>query len=263
MSTEGDRLELVGKSDVPIDHASNRNGHHLWRATIVETDTLEGQSRSAGETLAELSGLDPKSLESLSPTSVSTLLSSLEEGRSAIAQLAIQRRALDDLRIDAQTDYLTGMGNRRRIERRLAAEWGRAHRHGRPLTVLMVDIDGLKVINDSRGHAAGDAVIAEVARRIADAVRLEDEVARIGGDEFMIVCPETNARSARAIARKLHTAVATRPFEFEGRAVALSVSVGWASTPVPPNSPDALVAAADDRLYRAKRRRPHDPVVKA
>ena len=153
-----------------------------------------------------------------------------------------------------EADYLTGIGNRRAIEHRLEAEWRRGRRHGRPLAVLMVDIDGLKSINDTLGHAAGDSVIAEVARRLADAIRMEDEVARTGGDDYMIVCPETDAGSARAIVRKLTRAVAL-PWETAGKSVSLKVSIGWASTSAVHASAQALVAVADARLYAVKRRR--------
>ena len=91
-----------------------------------------------------------------------------------------QRVALAALRLAANTDYLSGIGNKRALEHRLSVELGRAERHLRPLSVLMVDIDAFKAINDRLGHLGGDIVIAAVARRLATAVRMEDEVARVG-----------------------------------------------------------------------------------
>ena len=119
----------------------------------------------------------------------------------------------------------------------------------------MVDIDGLKVINDSRGHPVGDFVISEVARRLAGAIRIEDTVARIGGDEYMVVCPETDDVSARAIARKLSRTVGGRLMKAPGDSLAVRVSIGSASTSKSQSSPKALVAAADARLYDVKRTR--------
>jgi diguanylate cyclase (GGDEF)-like protein len=166
-----------------------------------------------------------------------------------------QRLALAALRLAANTDYLSGIGNKRALEHRLSVELGRAERHLRPLSILMVDIDAFKTINDRLGHLGGDIVIAAVARRLATAVRMEDEVARVGGDEFMVVCPETNSDSARAIARKLAHAVSMPPLETPRGPLTVRVSIGCASTSEAHTTRQELMAAADKRLYAAKHRR--------
>jgi diguanylate cyclase (GGDEF)-like protein len=172
--------------------------------------------------------------------------------RSLQILVAAQRVALVDLRRTAVTDFLTNIGNRRAIEHRLETEWNRAHRHQRPLAVLMVDIDRFKTINDTWGHLIGDFVIAEVARRLVGAVRMEDEVGRIGGDEFMVVCPDTDAESARTIAHKLTSAIVSTPFEWLDGGAVVQVSIGSASTSAHHASAESLVAAADARLYSTK-----------
>ncbi len=166
-----------------------------------------------------------------------------------------QRLALGALRLAANTDYLSGIGNRRALEHRLSVELGRAERHLRPLSILMVDIDAFRTINDRFGHLGGDVVIAAVARRLATAVRREDEVARIGGDEFMVICPETDSGSAHAIARKLARAVRVPPMEMPGGSLTVRVSIGTASTSAAHTTQADLMAAADKHLYVAKRRR--------
>ena len=170
------------------------------------------------------------------------------------AKVTTQRDALAPLQHTADTDFLTGIGNRRAIEQRLNIEWARAHRHRRRLAILVVDIDGLKAINDTHGHPTGDVVITEVALRLAGAIRMEDEVGRIGGDEFLIVLPEANGASK--IAARLARVVAIRPIQIaDSNSIAVQVSIGWASNEAPYESWLKMVAAADARLYRSRKRK--------
>ena len=174
----------------------------------------------------------------------------------------------------SMTDALTGTGNRRFLEVTLAREIERARRYARPMSLLMVDIDRFKQVNDEFGHLTGDEVLAEVARRLEDSVRHGiDTVTRYGGEEFVVVLPETGEADARVIAERVRDAAGTVPFPAEegfGEAatgngdstrrgpVHLTVSVGFAGFPEDGESAEALVRAADLAMYKAKARGGND-----
>src|SRR5690606_13536511 len=114
-----------------------------------------------------------------------------------------RKRAERELRELALHDSLTGLPNRGHFAALAAAEMRRAQRYGRPLSVLMLDLDGFKGINDRYGHAGGDTVLKTVARRWTEALRKADLLARIGGEEFAVLLPETELEAARAVAERL------------------------------------------------------------
>jgi two-component system cell cycle response regulator len=151
----------------------------------------------------------------------------------------------------ARTDSLTGIANRRALDERLVSEMRRARRYGRPLSVILCDVDGFKAVNDTLGHAAGDAFLRTLALRLPGAVRQTDLVGRWGGDEFAIVCPETGLPSAAQLGRKLVEIVSGTPVPLPGGARAAAVSAGWACAH-DPWSLDELVRDADAALYRTK-----------
>ncbi|MBV8195493.1 MAG: GGDEF domain-containing protein [Candidatus Dormibacteraeota bacterium] len=167
------------------------------------------------------------------------------------------RDAMNELQELARTDGLTGLANRRTVEERLEHEVDRARRHSRDVSVLLLDIDGLKQVNDGLGHATGDALLRAVGTRVARAVRRTDLAGRWGGDEFIVVCPETGGEAVRGLAHKLHRVVCGRPIKVNGRRIDVRASVGWAVDGVS-GSAASLFAAADASLYAAKRRRPVD-----
>jgi diguanylate cyclase (GGDEF)-like protein/PAS domain S-box-containing protein len=162
------------------------------------------------------------------------------------------RQALEDeLRHQAFHDGLTGLANRALFEEHLVQALARARRHHQPVAVLFLDLDDFKTINDSLGHAAGDALLREAAIRIAGAVRAEDTAARLGGDEFAVLAETTeHDDGARTIAARLLSALA-EPFEIAGRELRVSASVGLAwsdgSTGV-----RELMRDADTAMYAAK-----------
>lgn len=161
-------------------------------------------------------------------------------------------RRIDELRRLSTTDALTGLANRRAFQVRLRDEWRRARRYTTPLSLLVIDIDGLKRINDERGHAAGDQVLRTAARAMNAAMRVTDFGARWGGDEFAIVAPNTIRQSAQQLAQRLlgHVSEQARAHD-----AAVTISVGVA-TLEPQNNPAAtvewLLNAADSALYHAK-----------
>ena len=151
----------------------------------------------------------------------------------------------------ATHDYLTGMLNRDEIYRRLNSQETSVREPGDLRAVLFCDLDGLKGINDTQGHAAGDAVLAEVARRIQDIVRTTDLVARIGGDEFLVVLNEIHSlEEAVAVAHKLQASV-NQPVVVRGRSLHPTLSIGL-SLQAPGESIDSVNERADRALYEAK-----------
>lgn len=161
---------------------------------------------------------------------------------------------LEALRRLATHDELTGLLNRREFARLLREEEERARRFNRPFGLVLLDIDHFKAVNDTHGHAAGDAVLREVARRIGSRVRAVDRCARFGGEEFAVLLPEADANGALAVACDLLLAVAAVPIvAAEGVALDVTVSAGAASLPRHASDAGVLTEAADRALYRAKR----------
>jgi two-component system, cell cycle response regulator len=150
----------------------------------------------------------------------------------------------------ALTDDLTELANRRHGAHQLEREVALCVRHGRVLALVRVDVDHFKAINDTHGHQAGDQVLADVARRLAGAVRGGDELARWGGDEFVAILPGTDKPGALRAAERLRAAVAAAPVQAAETELAVTVSVGWAHWSG--DTPDDLLARADRALYRAK-----------
>jgi len=161
----------------------------------------------------------------------------------------------------AQQDPLTGLYNRRHFEERLGAELSASLRHGRPLALLLADLDHFKAINDRHGHLAGDEVLRLTALVLRDAVRKEDVLARYGGEEFVVLARETPLDGGRTLAERLRRSVErTRCAWKEEVELAVTVSVGVAVSTrtgsyVEGESERALIAWADRALYLAKERR--------
>ena len=155
----------------------------------------------------------------------------------------------------AVTDGLTGLHNRRYLDNHLKLLVDRATARGRPLSICMTDIDRFKSINDSYGHDVGDEVLKEFAVRIRSAVRGADLACRYGGEEFVLVMPDTAAETAAAVAERLRMIIEREPFRVRGTDVALSVTASLGlSTMVPSGDrPEAVLKRADVALYEAKR----------
>ncbi|MFA6960339.1 MAG: diguanylate cyclase [Opitutaceae bacterium] len=162
--------------------------------------------------------------------------------------------AMRELRLLATRDALTGLINRRSFDALLTGEVDRARRFGHPLSLVMLDLDHFKTINDTRGHAAGDTVLAAAARVIESEARNIDRVARIGGEEFAVLLMETDPVDALAVAQRMVEAMRSHPAMLaDGSTLALTVSAGVATLSQVNDSEASLMAAADKALYAAKR----------
>lgn len=148
----------------------------------------------------------------------------------------------------AALDSLTGVYNRRSGEQRLSEEISRAERHHRPLTLLMLDLDGLKKINDEFGHGAGDAALRTAAERLQRAIRGSDQAVRLGGDEFMAILPECKPDEVRHVLMRLEDL----EFIYEGLSIPCRFSRGWADYRLG-ETPQQLIDRADAALYADKR----------
>jgi diguanylate cyclase (GGDEF)-like protein len=152
----------------------------------------------------------------------------------------------------AKTDSLTGLPNRRFACDHLAEEWKNSTQSASPLTVMMIDIDQFKKVNDEHGHEAGDLVLTEVAQVLRTNVRTGEEVARIGGEEFLVICPNTTAAQAVIVADRLRKAVEVHEIRRPEFNLRMTVSLGVAERTSEMVRMDALLRAADSAVYTAK-----------
>lgn len=164
----------------------------------------------------------------------------------------IMRHAEEQERL-ATTDGMTGIYNRRHFMMLADREWEKALRYGRPLSFLMMDIDHFKAINDAHGHKIGDEVIVHLAKLATRYKRGSDVLARVGGEEFAILLPETSLKQAQTAAERLRLEIASRPVVAGQLSLDLTVSVGIAEAHPDISSLAELMNAADKALYEAKR----------
>jgi diguanylate cyclase (GGDEF)-like protein len=154
----------------------------------------------------------------------------------------------------AHHDALTGLPNRTLFFDRVGSALAGAARRMAPLALLLLDLDGFKQVNDTLGHAAGDALLCVVADRLRGALRASDTVARLGGDEFALLLPDTEEDGAVAAARKVLAALA-QPVPLESHLAEVGGSIGIALHPVHGRDQESLLACADQAMYEAKRAR--------
>ena len=179
---------------------------------------------------------------------VGQLVSEIAALRARIVQLQERIEQLDLL---AHEDSLVGLPNRRGFMRALERLIDRVGRYQEKAALLFVDLDGLKVINDSFGHQAGDKALVQVARLLVSGVRKSDVVARIGGDEFAILLVHSDEETARETAGRLIEVIAASDFTHDGEALPLSVAIGAAVIHAE-DTPEEAMARADREMYRRK-----------
>ena len=228
-------VTAVGRSESRVDGVARTDG---WNA-------LRAQLRTGGRTVGMMS--------------IATRRDRIFGAADLLFMAAVADQmaiALDRARQfsnEARTDHLTGLANRREFERVLEREVALAERHGRQLTVMMIDVDNLKTINDRGGHSDGDAALRLVAQELLRAVRASDLCGRLGGDEFAVSMPETDLQRAHEVVRRLRDAVATMNLGAKS-SQSVSISVGLA-TWKPGMDWKGLTEAADRELYDDKRSR--------
>jgi diguanylate cyclase (GGDEF)-like protein len=183
----------------------------------------------------------------------------IQMGRDTVLKFSIQdeleMRATRRLYESAMHDPLTGVYNRRYLDDHLQAEFAFAARHGTSLSLLLIDADHFKRVNDTWGHAAGDTALRALAEHLRRSVRHEDMIARFGGEEFAVLAREITVEGARAVAERIRHLVELNPVRLEdGQNIPITVSVGVVTMSGQRHfgTADALLEAADEALYRAK-----------
>jgi diguanylate cyclase len=186
------------------------------------------------------------------------LTQSNRELRAALREASKRNKALSalnrSLRIQSTTDPLTGLFNRREFLNRVRTEWGRYRRYGRPLSLIMLDIDRFKLINDTHGHECGDRVLRQLGQLISRNKRAQDLCCRYGGEEFVVLLTETTLEAAFHVAEGLRRLIARQDFQYEGQAIPVRVSLGVSgAAEQQPADVEAFINMADKAMYRAKR----------
>ena len=218
-------------------NARKRSGEKRARARPVprEPDAAPAQSKP---------GAKPRALPMRLAAELDALKAELVQARARVVEL--------ESRIDE--DPLTGLLNRRGFERALERALAYVRRYGATAVLLFLDLDGFKAVNDRHGHAAGDWGLGRVARLITGSVRASDVVARIGGDEIVVLLWNLRADQAESKARAIEELIAASPFEYEGKRFKLGLSAGFAVL-TQDDTVEAALARADRAMYARKRAR--------
>ena len=164
------------------------------------------------------------------------------------------RYAVAKIKRISDTDDLTGVYNMRAFSAILRRNFQQSVRHGHPLSLVMLDSDNLKAVNDTHGHEAGNRLLQHLIRKVSEELRRSDIIARYGGDEFTILLPETDGRGALETAERIRKSIETSQFDVRGTHLSTTVSLGLASYPEDGGNIDIIVDKADRALYRAKQR---------
>ena len=214
---------------------------HRSRACVAVVDAIGSVATASGRREAELRAAQARLILGPDARGLGYVLDTLVERVEEIERL---RRLAD-------TDALTGVANRRVLSDAMRRELARRDREGTVMSVVLLDLDGLKRINDELGHVAGDLAITTTARACLASTRAIDMVARLGGDEFVLLLPGADPSEAEAVARRVREAIERESI----RGQPLHVSVGIATADRPGINADSLIERADRSLYADKRRR--------
>ncbi|SNC77100.1 diguanylate cyclase [Marinobacter sp. es.048] len=248
-SAQSGRLDASEHLDREIREEIERVGQRLQESGDLQ-DLKQSVSRhleSIGQAVGRF-----RTQESERERALSEQLEAMQEKVAAMEAHSEQmQEQVRKERLRAMTDLLTELPNREAWQERLSFEYNRWQRYSHPLTVGVLDIDLFKRINDSYGHKAGDRVLQLVARGFRDRLRTTDFVARFGGEEFVVLFPETEPSDARAVVDKLREHVGKLPFHFRGEPVTVTFSAGLAGF-IAGDTEESVFDRADRALYQAK-----------
>jgi diguanylate cyclase len=264
LTTRLQEIDHSFQSNVATQRESFRDGQALDDAVKVQVEGIEASVQQAQEL---------STLKALLQQRVDTIRNHMQEFRNAedqrrqqaeqqVAELTQRlelvqgesehlRQRLQDERNLAMIDPLTGIPNRLAYNERLQQEFVRWRRYGAPLTVAVWDVDKFKLVNDTYGHQAGDKVLTVIAKLLHKQIRETDFVARFGGEEFVLLLPETNLEGSTVATEHLRKAVEATEFHFRGKRVPITISCG-VSEFKPGDSPEQVFERADKALYEAK-----------
>ncbi len=239
-----------------------------WGCTSEEVDALIDSIGERAREVMELFSIDPGEIKPFTQImqeandelrrlnfSYEQIVLELKQAKLNAEQLAAElKKANESLRELALRDGLTGLYNHRYFQEVLEAELSRASRYGHPLSLLFIDIDYFKKVNDTYGHPAGDSILCAVSRLLVKLVRHSDIVARYGGEEFAVIMPETDSRGARVIAQRLRRGIGQEQITYRESSISITISIGLATTDGrnPVMERKKLIESSDRALYRAK-----------
>lgn len=240
---------LVAERGVTVKRPSRSGGPTPTRAEPDSPVTIALPLYSGNRMRGVISVYRSDEEDTFSTADFNTVVFLAEQGATAIENVLLHEEAQ---RLSL-TDGLTGVWNRRFLQMQSRQVVATAARFGRPFSILMLDLDNFKVVNDTYGHQRGDDILVEFARRVDSVLREVDTFVRYGGEEFVALLSETDVEGARATGEKVREAVGSEPFDTPGEEpIRLTVSVGVASFPLHAERFDELLEAADQALYRAK-----------
>jgi diguanylate cyclase (GGDEF)-like protein len=254
-------LNDVATEDLPVPREAGGSA-----SLQDDLDPVSSRHSVRSGELTELPGIRTTALGSMTTLASSWLASRASDARGHSATIVsrplpggipgltyeeLVRRYIELERV-SRTDPLTGIPNRFHIDEQLAAHLSAARRHSQALSVLILDIDNFKRINDGFGHLAGDAVLREFTRRVTETLRVEDVVGRWGGEEFLVILPGTDADGALLLGERIRDRISVSPMSIAGLPPLFLTASGGIAT-AGDELPDDLLRAADEALYRAKR----------
>jgi diguanylate cyclase (GGDEF)-like protein/PAS domain S-box-containing protein len=241
--------EIVSKPLTLIMPEKFRGAHRKGLKRVVST----GESNIIGKTV-EMTGLRKGGSEF--PIELSLASWKTKEGilfTGIVRDVTERKRAEATIRELAYHDSLTGLPNRMLFNDRITLELAHAHRNRQKFAVMMLDLDYFKDINDTLGHGVGDQLLQVVGHRLTGLLRKNDTVARMGGDEFLLLLPDiAQVEAATKIAQKILRAV-SKPFMIDGNKLQITTSIGIATYPKDGKNGDTLMTHADNAMYRAKK----------
>ena len=233
------------------DHGSAALAPTCDLLTMEELQSLIYLPISSKERLLGVLSIGNRMHHPFSDTELQLLSAIANQIGTAIDNTQLYQQALEL----AFTDSLTSLYNRRYLMEQIEREFARAKRSNTPLSLIMIDLDGLKTINDRFGHHKGDTLLAHLGKVIKFCIRTSDVAARWGGDEFMILAPETDSEDVRKIAERIKTGVAVHQPDIDEEGVIVSVSLGTASFPAQGLEVTELLQSVDQAMYSDKRGR--------
>jgi diguanylate cyclase (GGDEF)-like protein/PAS domain S-box-containing protein len=237
--------ELIGRRWLTVVHADDQDGARLAVKGLAAGERVEAEWKAVRK-----NGQEIHVRMVLVPSRGAS--GELNGHYCFMQDISSRKFAEEMIRHMAFQDPLTGLANRRLLHDRLTIAMAQSRRSGDPIAILSIDLDRFKAINDTLGHAAGDYVLRTLARQLARTIRDGDTVARIGGDEFLLILPGAARRDASAIASRILEDTET-PITYDGHRIQLALSLGIAVWPDDGDEPNELIKAADTEMYRAKR----------
>lgn len=227
------------------------------RQFLERTDDYSGRLTESREAIVKATSLESiKAIEQELLGSIDRLHRANAAYRKQLAeaneQIGLQQEQLEKLEVDLGTDFLTGLPNRRAFEDRMRENIDRSNRYGSKFSLVIIDIDHFKSVNDEFGHLAGDRTLKAIADLLGEHMRGSDILARYGGEEFVMILPETSDEQARRMAERIRSHVENATFKYSGGSIQVTVSAGVGEVLTPKDTAENLFERVDAALYKAK-----------